>query len=147
VRYVWLQQNLVNEFPDGVSERAKAILAKAEAMSPADYRRALARRAAAQACHEQMAPFADAAISMSCPGPAPLHPNDLLDKQLALRPTGDAIFNYPSSMLFAPAVTMPLIGVRGLPVGVQVVGQQGEDARVTAIARWIIENVDAVNVA
>jgi len=49
-------------------------------------------------------------------------------------------------MLFAPAVTMPLLGVNGLPVGIQVVGQQGEDARMTAIARWIMENVEPVSV-
>jgi Asp-tRNA(Asn)/Glu-tRNA(Gln) amidotransferase A subunit family amidase len=47
-------------------------------------------------------------------------------------------------MLFAPAVSMPMIGVAGLPVGVQVVGQQGEDARMTAIARWIIETIEPV---
>ena len=39
---------------------------------------------------------------------------------------------------------MPMIGVAGLPVGVQVVGQQGEDARMTAIARWIIETIEPV---
>ena len=143
----WAQRNLVDELPDGVSERAKAILAKAETMSPSDYRTALARRATAQAVHKRMAPFAEAAISLSCPGPAPLHPNDVPGKPLAPRPTGDAIFNYPSSMLFAPAITMPLLGVGGLPVGVQVGGQQGEDARMTAIARWIIENIEPVNVA
>jgi Asp-tRNA(Asn)/Glu-tRNA(Gln) amidotransferase A subunit family amidase len=44
-------------------------------------------------------------------------------------------------MLFAPAVTMPLLSVQGMPVGVQVMGQQHEDARTTAIARWILENV------
>lgn len=142
----WAQRNLVDEFPDGVSERAKATLAKAEAMSPGDYRDALSKRAEAQASHARMAAFADAAISFSCPGPAPLHPNDVPGEPLAPRPTGDAIFNYPSSMLFAPAVTMPLLGVNGLPVGIQVVGQQGEDARMTAIARWIMENVEPVSV-
>ncbi len=142
----WAQRNLVDEFPDGVSERAKATLAKAEAMSPGDYRDALSKRAEAQASHARMAAFADAAISFSCPGPAPLHPNDVPGEPLAPRPTGDAIFNYPSSMLFAPAVTMPLLGVNGLPVGIQVVGQQGEDARMAAIARWIMENVEPVSV-
>ena len=32
---------------------------------------------------------------------------------LAPRPTGDPVFNYPSSMLFAPAVTMPIMAVQG----------------------------------
>src|SRR3546814_19334282 len=42
-------------------------------------------------------------------------------------PTGDFVFNAPSSMLFAPVVTVPLMSVGGLPVGVQVMGQQQED--------------------
>jgi Asp-tRNA(Asn)/Glu-tRNA(Gln) amidotransferase A subunit family amidase len=41
-------------------------------------------------------------------------------------------------MLFAPAVTVPLMGVSGMPVGVQVMGQQHDDARVTAMARWML---------
>ena len=41
-------------------------------------------------------------------------------------------------MLFAPAVTLPLLSVGGLPVGVQLMGQQHEDARVTGLARWML---------
>jgi Asp-tRNA(Asn)/Glu-tRNA(Gln) amidotransferase A subunit family amidase len=41
-------------------------------------------------------------------------------------------------MLHAPAITMPLLGIGGLPVGVQLMGQQHEDARMTALARWML---------
>ena len=140
----WAQRNLVNENPDGVSQRAKMNLEKAEAMSPEDYRTALLDRESAQRCHEHLAPRADAVIMLSCPGPAPLWPGDIPGQPLIPRPTGDAIFNYPSSMLFAPSVTMPLMSVGGLPVGVQVVGQQNEDARMTALARWLLNSIDPV---
>ncbi|MEQ9124557.1 MAG: amidase, partial [Alphaproteobacteria bacterium] len=70
-------------------------------------------------------------------GPAPLWPGDKPGEPLARRPTGDAICNYPSSMLFAPAVTTPMLSVGGLPVGVQIVGRPGEDARVASLARWV----------
>jgi Asp-tRNA(Asn)/Glu-tRNA(Gln) amidotransferase A subunit family amidase len=53
------------------------------------------------------------------------------------------VFNAPSSMLFAPAVTVPLMAVEGMPVGVQVMGQRQQDARVTALARWLLANVPA----
>lgn len=43
-------------------------------------------------------------------------------------------------MLFAPAVTVPLMSVGGLPLGVQVMGQQHEDARMTSLARWLLES-------
>jgi Asp-tRNA(Asn)/Glu-tRNA(Gln) amidotransferase A subunit family amidase len=140
----WAQRNLVDEHPDGVSQRAKNTLARAEAMRPDDYRAALLEREAAQLCHAKLAPLADAVITLSCPGPAPLWPGDVPGQPLAPRPTGDAIFNYPSSMLFAPAVTMPLLSVDGMPVGVQLMGQQHSDARITALARWLLETMPPV---
>jgi len=63
---------------------------------------------------------------------------------LAPRPTGDFVFNAPSSMLFAPVVTIPLMSVGGMPVGVQLMGQQHEDARMTGLARWFTENLKRV---
>ncbi len=140
----WYQRNLLDEHPEGLSARAKAAIAKAEAMSLDDYRMALLDRAAAQQRHVALAPLADAVIMLSCPGPAPLWPGDLPGQPLAPRPTGDSIFNVPSSMLFAPAVTMPLLGVGGMPVGVQLMGQQHEAARLIAMARWMLSEVTPV---
>jgi Asp-tRNA(Asn)/Glu-tRNA(Gln) amidotransferase A subunit family amidase len=140
----WSQRSLVDQNPDGVSERTKAGLAKAEAMTLADYRAALIDREASQRCYAHVAPLADAAILLSSPGPAPLWPGDQPGKPLAPRPTGDPVFNFPSSMLFTPAVTMPIMAVYGMPVGVQIMGQQHEDARVVAIARWVLETMPPV---
>jgi Asp-tRNA(Asn)/Glu-tRNA(Gln) amidotransferase A subunit family amidase len=140
----WGLRNLVDQSPDGVSARLKETLAQAEAMSVADYRELLMQRAFAQARHAAIGPLADAAILLSCPGPAPLWPGDQPGQPLAPRPTGDSVFNMPSSMLFAPCVTMPLMSVDGMPVGVQYMGQQHEDARMTALARWTLENVAPV---
>jgi len=142
----WAQRNLVNQKGEFVSDRLKATLARAEAMTPDDYRAAMLARQAAQSCHALVGNLADAAITLSCPGPAPHWAGDIQGKPLAPRPTGDAIFNTPSSMLFAPCVTMPVMAVGGLPVGAQVMGQQHQDARMTAIARWILENVPPVAV-
>ena len=141
----WWQRNLVDQYPDGVSARAKAGLAKAEAMTPDDYRAALVRRQLAQVAHAAVGPLADAAIMLSCPGPATPWSGDVPGQPLAPRPTGDYVFNAPSSLLFAPAVTMPLMAVGGLPVGVQIMGQQHEDARCTAIARWMMGAVAPVS--
>jgi Asp-tRNA(Asn)/Glu-tRNA(Gln) amidotransferase A subunit family amidase len=143
----WSQRSLVDQNPDGVSERTKATLAKAESMTVADYRAALFDREAAQQCYVRIAPLADAIITLSCPGPAPLWPGDAPGKPLAPRPTGDPVFNFPSSMLFAPAVTMPLMAVQAMPVGVQIMGQQHEDARITAMARWLLKEVPPIIVA
>jgi Asp-tRNA(Asn)/Glu-tRNA(Gln) amidotransferase A subunit family amidase len=143
----WYQRNLIDQKPDGVSERAKATVAKAEAMTVGDYRAALIDRETAQACYAGIAPLADAVITLSSPGPAPLWSGDVPGKPLAPRPTGDPVFNFPSSMLFAPAVTIPMMAVQQMPVGVQIMGQQHDDARVTAIARWVLENLAPIIVA
>ena len=92
-------------------------------------------------CHARLAQLADGVIMLSCAGPAPLWPGDVPGQPLAPRPTGDFVFNAPSSMLFAPVVTMPLMSVDAMPVGVQIMGQQHEDARATAIARWMLGEV------
>jgi Asp-tRNA(Asn)/Glu-tRNA(Gln) amidotransferase A subunit family amidase len=113
----------------------------------ADYRAALVDRETAQQCYGHVAPLADAIITLSCPGPAPLWSGDVPGKPLAPRPTGDPVFNFASSMLFAPAVTMPLLAVQAMPVGVQIMGQQHEDARITAMARWLLKEVPPIKVA
>jgi Asp-tRNA(Asn)/Glu-tRNA(Gln) amidotransferase A subunit family amidase len=113
-------------------------------MTPADYQARLVERDAAQLRHAAVAPLADAIVTLACPGPAPLWPGDLPSQPLLPRPTGDFVFNAPSSMLFAPAVTVPLMTVEGILVGLQAMGQRQQDARVTALARWLLANVAAL---
>jgi Asp-tRNA(Asn)/Glu-tRNA(Gln) amidotransferase A subunit family amidase len=140
----WYQRGMLDAAPDGISARGQATLRRAEAMTPDDYRTNLLARQQAQLAHMAVASLADAAITLACPGPAPLWPGDVAGQPLAARPTGDFVFNAPSSMLFAPVVTVPLLSVDGLPVGVQLMGQQHEDARVTGLARWFWENLKRV---
>lgn len=142
----WAQRNLVDDHPDGVSKRAQATLAMAEAMTPDDYRKAQLRRGNARNHHMAMAGLADAIVMLACPGPAPVFFTDVPGEPLKPRPTGDAVMNYPSSLLGAPAVTMPLLSVGGMPVGVQLVWQQHQDARMTALARWSLAGVKPVTV-
>ena len=140
----WYQRGMLDAAPDGISARGQATLKRAEAMTPDDYRTNLLARQQAQLAHMATASLADAAITLSCPGPAPIWSGDVADQPLAPRPTGDFVFNAPSSMLFAPVVTVPLMSVGGLPVGVQLMGQQHEDARMTGLARWFSETLKRV---
>lgn len=140
----WLLRNIVDQTPDGISARLKQTLANAEAMTPADYALRLLQREEAQRRHAAIAPLADAVVSLASPGPAPLWAGDVPGQPLAPRPTGDAVFNTPSSLLFAPVVTVPLMAVGGMPVGLQVMGQREEDARMTGIARWLLQALEPV---
>jgi Asp-tRNA(Asn)/Glu-tRNA(Gln) amidotransferase A subunit family amidase len=140
----WAHRNLVDQFPDGVSTRLKQGLARAEKMTPDDYHALLGHRAAAQAIHARVGPMADAAILLSSPGPAPLWPGDRPGEPLAPRPTGSPVSNFGTSMLFAPAATVPMMGVGGMPVGVQIMCRPREDAAAIAVARWLLESVSPI---
>jgi Asp-tRNA(Asn)/Glu-tRNA(Gln) amidotransferase A subunit family amidase len=41
-----------------------------------------------------------------------------------------------------PAVTLPLLtGADGMPIGVQLVGRFGDDARLLRMARWLVSTI------
>jgi Asp-tRNA(Asn)/Glu-tRNA(Gln) amidotransferase A subunit family amidase len=141
----WTIANLVAQFPDGVSARSKAVLAAAERMTPETYRTLLLRREDIRRSHEALGPVVDALIAPASPGPAPRWSGDRPGETPAPRPTGDFVFNAPSSVLGAPVVTVPLTTVAGLPMGIQVLGQPHSDARVTGIARWMLKSLPWVS--
>lgn len=56
---------------------------------------------------------------------------------LGLHHTGEATFNLLWTYLWMPCVTLPFAkGPAGLPVGIQLVGRQHEDARLLDMAAW-----------
>ncbi|NQV85205.1 MAG: amidase [Rhodospirillales bacterium] len=74
----------------------------------------------------------DAIITPATPGEAPA----------GLDATGSPVFNTLATFLGAPAITLPLMeGPNGLPVGVQLIGQRGDDARLLRTATWLVERM------
>ena len=131
----WAQANLLRLFPDSLSDTTLSGFARANAMTVTDYRDLLARRAEARLRHACLAPLADGMITLSCTGPAPVI------EEIIHRPvgrTGNTAMNAWTSLLGCPAVTLPLIGVAGMPVGVQVVGLPGQDEAIVGLARWLM---------
>jgi Asp-tRNA(Asn)/Glu-tRNA(Gln) amidotransferase A subunit family amidase len=118
-----------------VSPVMLARLAEAEAMSHADYRALLAKRAQAREVWRDLVSDFDGAVSLSATGPAPV----------GLQFTGNAVFAVPSSYLGTPALSLPLISVGGLPVGFQVMGFADRDAEIVGIARWLMQHLPPVN--
>jgi len=71
----------------------------------------------------------DALLVPAAPGEAPAR----------LDITGDPMFNRTWTLLRLPCVTVPAgWGVKGLPIGVQLVARFGDDARALAVA-WFVE--------
>ena len=141
----WGYRNLINKTPEKVSERLKNTLKKAEAMTPEMYQHFILQRAYIRQAHKMCAPAADAIVTLSCPGPAPKWSGDTDGGALVARPTGDPVFNFASSLMGAPCVTIPMLSVNNLPVGIQIITQPEEDARATSYARWIHKNLPPVD--
>jgi len=102
-------------------------LALAEAMTLAEYGAAIAVRQRNREAYARLAARYDAAITLAAPGVAPV----------GLGSTGNPVFNVPASMLGIPAVSLPLLSIDGLPLGLQIAGFVGEDARLFAVAAAI----------
>ncbi len=116
----WERLNRANE----IMPRTAAMLADGMAVTPAGYDAAQREAAAARA---QLGAFFgefDAMLVPAAPGEAP-----------PIATTGDPFFNRPWTLLRLPCIALPgHRGPSGLPVGVQLVGRSGEDARLLAIA-------------
>jgi Asp-tRNA(Asn)/Glu-tRNA(Gln) amidotransferase A subunit family amidase len=70
----------------------------------------------------------DVLVSPSAPGEAPA----------GLESTGDPLFGLTWSLMHGPAITLPVFtGPQGLPMGLQVTGRRGSDARTLLAAEWI----------
>lgn len=111
-----------------------ALMKSCEQCSVEDYDKAVK---VSQTCRKEMAGvFAnfDILIAPSAVGEAPE----------GLSYTGNRVFNRIWSALLVPCVHVPFFkGPRALPVGVQVTGPLGEDAKTLAIANWVHNHLAA----
>ena len=117
---------------DKLSEETRAAMEKGNAVLARDYLAALDWRDVLYAALEQIFERADVILCPSAPGPAPE----------GLGSTGSAIFNGLWTYAGTPAVTIPAFTAEnGLPMGAQLVGRRGEDARLLRTARWLYNHL------
>ncbi len=105
----------------------------AEAMTLEGYRAAIAERARIRAVYARLARVCDGCITLSAPAAAPL----------GLQSTGDPSFAVPFSLLGVPAVSLPVLQDDGLPLGLQMVGFEHDDATLFASAGWVTAQLKA----
>ena len=111
------------------SEKLRALLERGKETRALDYQRALRRIApTVEGFDELFMQRYDAIITPPALGTAPK----------GLASTGDPAFCSVWTLLGMPAITLPLMqGENGLPLGVQLVGRKGYDARLLRTARWL----------
>ncbi len=126
----WPMMQLLARYPDRIPPRLKRGLEEGEGMTQETYREALVRRAHLRRLHRELASRADGFVTLASPGPGPVGEDQ-----------GSAVFNEGSSVLGAPAISLPLLAVDGAPVGVQLLGQFDGDEALVACGRWIAEYI------
>lgn len=115
--------------PNSVSANIAARLEDWNKITVDEYAVMLNQRRAMRADHEALSGEFTALITLSAPGPAPI----------GHETTGDPVFAVNSSILGAPAISLPLLEADGMPLGVQIIGYPGRDRELVALAHWIID--------
>jgi len=126
---------LWSEGAEKLSEKLRALLERGKETRALDYQRALRRIApTVEGFDELFMQRYDAILTPPALGTAPK----------GLASTGDPAFCSVWTLLGMPAITLPLMqGENGLPLGVQLVGRKGYDARLLRTARWLEKKISS----
>ena len=117
-----------------LSPHMREAIAEGRAVSAVDFLAARDWRDALNRGLEEIFERYDAILTPAAPGEPPA----------SLETTGNPVFNAIWSFLGTPAITVPLLsGPNGMPVGVQLVGPRGDDARLLRTANWLHQSLMA----
>ena len=115
-------------FPHLVSESLTQRIRGGAGVTRTEYEHAQQIAARCRAKLDDVYRDCDVLISPSATGEAPR----------GLESTGDPIFGLTWTLMHGPAITLPVFtGPTGLPIGLQVTGPRGADARTLVAAEWI----------
>ena len=119
---------------DRLSDSLRDQLARGREVTALDYQQALARIPVLNQGFEDLFSRYDAVLTPAAAGTAPK----------GLDATGDPAFCTLWTLCGMPALNLPLMtGAGGLPLGVQLVGRRGDDARLLRTARWLATRAQA----
>lgn len=116
---------------DKLSVRLRQAIERGRAHLAIDYCNALAGIAPLNQALDQIFDEYDAILTPAAPGAAP-----------GIETTGNPVFCSLWTYLGVPAISLPLMhSETGLPLGVQLIGRRGNDARLLRTAHWLIETI------
>jgi Asp-tRNA(Asn)/Glu-tRNA(Gln) amidotransferase A subunit family amidase len=112
---------------DALSAQLRELLTRGQKCTAFDYLEAIAAAETYNRMLDDVFNEYDAILTASAPGEAPIG-----------TATGNPIFCSLWTYLGTPAISLPLLeGPNGMPIGVQLVGRRGNDARLLRTARWL----------
>ena len=132
---VEMAHNLYRDYEQGrdqLSSQLCQLIERGREYKAIEYTRAIAGIDPLNAALAAVFDEFDAILTPAAPGEAPR----------GLASTGNPVFCTTWTYLGVPAVTLPLLrSETGLPLGVQLVGQRGNDARLLRTARWLVQTL------
>jgi Asp-tRNA(Asn)/Glu-tRNA(Gln) amidotransferase A subunit family amidase len=115
-----------------LSETLRGMIEEGQKTLAVDYNRAREWRVVYNDALDELFDEVDAIITPATLGEAPQ----------GLEATGDPVCCTLWTFCGTPAISLPLLeGPNGLPLGVQLVGRRGDDARLLRTARWLVEHL------
>ena len=117
---------------DKLSSILREMIERGQKVLAVDYNRAVSRIPEFNRALDKVFDWHDAILTPATTGEAPV----------GLESTGSPIFCTIWTLCGMPAITLPILqGSHDLPVGVQLVGSKGDDARLLRTARWLVSNL------
>jgi Asp-tRNA(Asn)/Glu-tRNA(Gln) amidotransferase A subunit family amidase len=136
-----LARSFHHEFERGreqLSGTLREQIERGRRVSAVDYNNAVDRIGVMEEAFDEVFDRCDAILTAAVAGPAPR----------GLESTGSPAFCTLWTFAGMPALTLPLLAAEnGLPMGVQLVGRKGDDARLLRTARWLVEHVRSLEAA
>ena len=103
-------------------------LERGEKMGPRDYRDRLEKREELRRIFAALNGTFDGYLTLSAKGPPPVG-----------MAVGDPVYGDMSSCLGAPAINLPLLADRGLPMGIQLLGHPHGDYELSLRGKWFVD--------
>ena len=128
-----LARSFAREYTSGKDQLSGILcemIERGQTVTAVDYNNAVARMSEYYHVFDKLFEEHDVIITPAAPGEPPV----------GLESTGSPVFCTIWTYFGMPAISLPLLqGEHGMPIGVQLVGTRGDDARVLRTARWLVE--------
>ena len=131
-----IARNFGKEYTCGKAELSaelRSMIERGQKITDEDYNASVATIADYASSLDEIFELYDAVLTPATPGPAPL----------GLHTTGDPVMNTIWTFCGTPTLNLPLLqSEEGLPLGVQLVGEKDDDARLFRTARWLLDSLN-----
>jgi Asp-tRNA(Asn)/Glu-tRNA(Gln) amidotransferase A subunit family amidase len=131
-----LARSFADEYQWGkaqLSDVLREMIERGQQVSDAEYQKSVARMQEYNAFLDEVFEDYDAILTPATPGPAPA----------GIEATGSPVMNTIWTFCGTPAINLPILqSADGLPMGVQIVGEKNDDARLFRSTRWLLDRLE-----